>query len=112
MPEFNDVEIIQLDGQPYAVSAMSAEVQELMALYNDWSRRAFDLQQELQMINMAREGMIQKVGQQYQTERAAAEVKQAYTAEASTADPQAVAPDPEPASAPVSPPAADGAPSE
>ena len=97
MPQYNDVEVITLDGQPFAVSAMSAVIQELMAIYNDWSRRAFDIQQELQMVNMAREGLSQKIGQQYHQERAAAEVKQAYTAEASTADPQAVAPDPEPA---------------
>lgn len=102
MPQFNDVEIIQLDGQPFAVSAMSAEIQELMALYNDWSRRAYDIQQELQMINMAREAMIQRVGQQYQAERqkAVAEAEAAAAGNVASPDPLAVAPDPEPVSTP------------
>ena len=102
MPQYNDVEVVTLDGQAYAVSGMSNEIQELMELYNDWSRRAFDIQQELQMVNMAREGISQKIGQQYHQERqqAAAEAEAAANAEAATPDPLAVAPDPEPAPAP------------
>ena len=97
MPQFNDVEVIQLDGQPFAVSAMSAEIQELMSIYNDWSRRAFDMQQELQMVNMAREAISQKIGQQHHNERAAAQqAADAAAADAATAA-GAVAPDPEPA---------------
>lgn len=102
MPQFNDVEVITLDGQPFAVSAMSAEIQELMSIYNDWSRRAFDIQQELQMVNMAREGISQKIGQQYHQERAAA--AEAETAATATAK-EAVAPDPEPAPSLEVPPA-------
>jgi len=104
MPQFTDVEVIQIDGRPFAVSAMSPAIQELMELYNDWSRRALDLQQELQMVNLAREAISQKVGQQYHAEQAqaqaAAEAKAAEAAGVATSDPLAIAPDPEPVPTP------------
>ena len=99
MPQYNDVEVVTLDGQPYAVSGMSSEIQNLMELYNDWSRRAFDIQQELQMVGMARDGLSQKIGAQFQSEQAAAaeaaQAKEAAAAAAVAPDPGAVAPAPE-----------------
>lgn len=105
MPQYNDVDVITLDGQPFAVSAMSPEIQELMELYNDWSRRAFDVQQELQMINMAREGVSQQIGKRYHEERAAA----AAQAEAQEEVVPGTAPDPTPTEAAAEP---EGAPAE
>jgi len=86
MAKAEDVKVLNIDGVPYAVDAMSDNVKRLVSFFNDWNQKELDLTSDLLMVQSAKSHLSQQIIFQVRNEKQKAE-------EAATA-PAAVNPTP------------------
>jgi hypothetical protein len=76
MPKVTDITVLNIDEVPYAVESLSAEVQALVDIYNDWNRKEAEVRDELTRFQAAKETLsrqiIGKVREQTAADEAAA----------------------------------------
>jgi len=85
MPKVTDITVLNIDEVPYAVESLSAEVQALVDIYNDWNRKEAEVRDELTRFQAAKETLsrqiIGKVREQTAADEAAAAEESANDAE-------------------------------
>lgn len=73
MAKVEDVKVLNIDETPYAVDAMSDEVQAQVALFNEWNQRDADLSNELAMVRAAKNDLSRRIILQVRQEKEEAE---------------------------------------
>ena len=90
MPIVQPLRVLDIDGQKQLVEEMSPEVQQLVAVYNEWNQDLVDARTKFAQLQVAVNGAHEQISEQIKKEFAAqAEAEQAKqdaaTAEAMTA---------------------------
>lgn len=80
--EVQDIQVINIDGVPYAVDAMSETSQRLVGVYNGWNQKEADVRDKLMMVQAAKETISRQIIEQVRAEKAEAEKAEADKAEA------------------------------
>ena len=73
MAQVEDVKVLNIDGTPYAVDAMSEEVQAMVAVFNGWNQKEADQRDELAMIQAAKNDISRRIILQVRQEKEEAE---------------------------------------
>jgi len=58
-----DTRVLTIDGQTIAVETLSPEVKELVTHYDHWKQQAVELRSNLQMIQLAMQGLASQIAQ-------------------------------------------------
>lgn len=61
MPKVIDITVLNIDETPYAVESLSAEVQSLVEVYNEWNRKEVDVRDELTRFQAAKETLSRQI---------------------------------------------------
>jgi len=61
MPKVTDITVLNIDETPYAVESLSAEVQALVEVYNEWNRKEADVRDELTRFQAAKETLSRQI---------------------------------------------------
>ena len=71
--QVEDVKVLNIDGTPYAVDAMSDEVQAMVDVFNGWNQKEADVRDELAMIQAAKNDISRRIILQVRQEKEEAE---------------------------------------
>lgn len=86
MPKAEEIKVLNIDGETYAVDAMSDAVQAMVTVFNDWAQDEVDARSRLQQVQAAKNDLSRQIilqVRQEQEEAAAAEAGDEAPAEAS-----------------------------
>lgn len=71
MPKVDDVRILEINGVPQAVDAMSDTVKKMIAIFNEWSQREADVRNELLLVQAAKQDLSRQISVQIRNEQEA-----------------------------------------
>ncbi len=81
MKQPEDIKVLNIDDTPYAVDAMSDEVQEMVAVFNSWNRKEAEAFDSLTMIRAAKNDLSRTIVNLVRKEKEEAEAAKAAAAE-------------------------------
>ena len=79
MAKVEEVKVLNIDEVPYAVDSMSAEVQEMVEVFNDWNRKEAEIVDDLRIIRAAKNNLSMQIIQQVREEKEEAEAAEDNT---------------------------------
>ena len=84
MAKVEDVKVLNIDDVPYAVDSMSDEVQQMVAIFNEWNQQEADVRNQLALVQAAKNDLSRRIILQVRKEKeeAEAEAGENVTAEA------------------------------
>ena len=91
MPEVNDITVLNIDEVPYEVSSLSEEVQGLVQVYNNWSRKENEARGELAILQAAKQTLSAQIVQKVRDGAAEAASEANVTTDEPAGDEQAPA---------------------
>lgn len=75
--QFEDIKILNIDGVPYAVDGLSENIQRLVAIFNEWSRKELSVKEELMMVQAAKNDLSRTIIAEFKKEREEGETEAA-----------------------------------
>ena len=70
MPKVEDIKVLNIDEVPYAVDSMSAEVKQLVEVYNEWNQDLANAQKDFAQKRAAVQSLSNQIITQVRTEKA------------------------------------------
>lgn len=72
MPQVEPLKRLEIDGRPHLVEDMSTEIQQLVAVYNEWNQDAVDARKKASQLQASVDMVKEQMSQQIRKEQAAA----------------------------------------
>jgi hypothetical protein len=76
MPQVKDIEVINIDEQTYAVSAMSEQIQGMVAIFNEWNQKDADARDVVAMVQAAKNELSRQIIAAVRAEQEAADAEE------------------------------------